>query len=976
MTLEERYTRLLEKQQDKDLIPFLQTLTPQERKTLAPHLKKLGKEYLSFRQDGHRWKYKATDKQRTMLSHSFFACYNFTEIQKENPAWLLSREHLEKFLSWYCPPWFNDYINSFTEKNWLPFELDYGYLVELTQRGFVQPNPQLIARLLINFLYEYKERQSYYAPERLLLYPVALQEHIWHIFEHETTVHFHSVLANYQGKQIAGSWLDAFLHYAACEKIDRQRLLQQALLAANRNFNKLLSGWFTDLFTKLAPSAAELLSLQPELFNLFSSPHGKVVTAALQSCKTIADETRFDAEDLLDQVPLLLSSTTKSVVNAALQLLEKLARKKSGLHNRIGLLATGALMHKEESLQVRAAKLIAKFGDPEDSALRDAISPHHLSLFSGARTLLQSCIGQQEEALPAVTADVSKGPLTDGTALPSIGNPDELVFLAAQAFDNNQSWHIDALPAALIRLQREIRGEHISKLEPAIQRALKLYFVEWRSNQGNLDLLLASFFLDCCLWLVRQHPWHGHAAGTLYQNYLGKTEENKKVWQEHGANTQFLSGWKPDGARFLCSAYRSLLGTALERWKRGIILPLLCEPTHAPAWIDPVVLIERLAVYQEQHALPDDIDLQIALSRCWLQSTDQAIRLATARLHGETRRLMLFLLDPQEPPAGPFGMETAWMMAALSKSPGTIYPELAALVYSRQPRALYTGQYPYEVVHETFTYNRSVWTNGKYSQEPAVGHKKLVRLDLSARGTKKPVSGFRKFLAKLAGKKEELPSAPPPLLYDYLRSKETWLSIEDRDIRRIYLLTPNNPGPLLSLLVEKGLYDPDFFSETAKRFTVRVLEVLHETWHPQGEMAHLVIAICLICADKIAVSYAVEIWLRGVEESSIDSRLLGTILGKLERIEYAPLKRLTDLLSRSALGVSPAHNRALETMLTALLKELPATPVKGQRKLLEIYLEVLSLNGSSLQDQALKIQLRQWKENTVLGKVLTRTEID
>ena len=974
MTPEEQYTRILEGKQDQNLIPFLQALSPQERKTLAPHVKKLGKEYLTHKMEGNRWIYKATDRQRTILYYSFFACYSLTEIKKEDPAWLISREHLEKFLPWYAPPWLNDYINGFSDKNWLPFQLDYGYLVELEQRGFIQPNPQLVARLLVPFLYVHDDvyrRQNRYAAEQLTRYAVTLEEHIWFLFQFETTIHFSNTYVYYDGKKEERGWVNAFQHFIASGKIGRQRLLQEALLAANRNFNKNLSGWFAGLFVELAPAAEELLLLQPELFHLFASPHGKVVGTALQACKAIAGEPFFDSVRFLDQAPLLLSSSTRSVVASALQLLEKLAKREAGQQALICQLATGALVHKEENLQVRAARLIRKFGGVEDEALRAALAPYSNTLYSGAGSLLQAYFVPDDEMLPDAAAPVVKGALDAATALPSINNPDEFLFLAAQTFDNNQSWHIDLLPAAMIRLQQEIRGEQIQKFEPAIQRALKIFFGDWRSNQGQLDHLMACLFLDYCLLLMQRFPWHGSAAMELLGSYMNKTESNKKVWEEHGARTTFFNGWKAEGPRFLCSAYRALFEEVLLALKENNPLPLLCEPTHAPAWIDPLVLVERLAIYCRQNAPPRGTDLQIALSRCWLHSTTEAIRLANGKLQGEIRQLMLFLLDQEQRPVGPLTMEAAWMMAALSKSPATVYPELAGLSYSRKPREQLTGRYPYKIVSETYTYDHYKWINNKRITEQATAQRKMIRFEGPDRDAKKPeISGFRKFLAKFSPKKEEAHTEPPPLLYDYLRTKEKWLSTEDKDIRRIYLLTPNNPEPLLALMVEKCLFNPDHFAETAKRFVVHILEVLHETWQPLGEMAHLVVAICFTCPEKTAVSYAAEIWLRGVEEGSIDSCLLGTILGKLACVEFAPLKRLTDLLAQQLLGVSPLHNRMLETVLSALLKELPAPPVRNLKKLLEIYLEVLRLNASSTQDEEVRNKLQGWKQNAALSKLL------
>jgi hypothetical protein len=418
-----------------------------------------------------------------------------------------------------------------------------------------------------------------------------------------------------------------------------------------------------------------------------------------------------------------------------------------------------------------------------------------------------------------------------------------------------------------------------------------------------------------------------------------------------------------------------LINTALFRLKHRVKLPLLCEPTHAPAWIDASVLVERLMLYQQQNIPPDDTDLQIAVSRCWLHGTREAMLLATEQLHGELRGLMLFLLDMERHPAGPFHTETAWMAAALSKSPQTVYPALAGFTCSMKPRELYTGQYPYEILAESYTYNHHQWEGGKHSIIKKTDRREIIRLDLSTQQEQMPkaVSVLKKFFGKLTG--NEVTPAPPPLLYDYLRSKERWLSFEDRDVRRLFLLTPNNPEPLLAFTVNKCLSNPAFFSEAAKRFTIRVLEVLLETWHPMGEMAHLFVAACLLSPDKTAATYAAELWLRGAEVENINSRLLGTILGKHLRIEFAPLKRFTDLIVKSLFNVSPAHNRELEILLAALLKELPAIPVKGLNKLLKIYFELLRLNASVVNEEKLKERLRQWKEYSGLSRMLKAEEI-
>ena len=196
------------------------------------------------------------------------------------------------------------------------------------------------------------------------------------------------------------------------------------------------------------------------------------------------------------------------------------------------------------------------------------------------------------------------------------------------------------------------------------------------------------------------------------------------------------------------------------------------------------------------------------------------------------------------------------------------------------------------------------------------------------------------------------------------------MSIEDRDIRRLYLLTPNNPEPLLARIIDKCLSNPQFSDATRGRIVVETLQVLHETWKQPGEMGHLFISTCMLSQDKTTANYAAEIWVKAVEENSINNDLLGTLLGKTQSIEFAPMKRLTDLILKNMLNISPLHNTALQAMLTAFLREQPESPIRGFRKLLEIYFELLHVNCSSVLDASLNSKMQHWKGSGTLSKVI------
>jgi len=107
-----------------------------------------------------------------------------------------------------------------------------------------------------------------------------------------------------------------------------------------------------------------------------------------------------------------------------------------------------------------------------------------------------------------------------------------------------------------------------------------------------------------------------------------------------------------------------------------------------------------------------------------------------------------------------------------------------------------------------------------------------------------------------------------------------------------------------------------------------------------------------------------------VEQRSVNSELLGEIIGKHEAIEFAPLKRLTDLLVSNMFRISDLHNEALEAMLTSLLSQLSPKPITNLKKLLEIYLEVLSVNGSVVLSDKVLHQFSVWKATPGLAPLI------
>jgi hypothetical protein len=713
--------------------------------------------------------------------------------------------------------------------------------------------------------------------------------------------------------------------------------LEEALLASNRNFDKLMSGWSMELFEALEPSTDELMALKEDLISVLSSPHSRVINDVLKLFKDIIDADGFPAPAFMDQLPILLSSETKATVTSSLQLMEKMVKQDKSRGPLLARLAAAVFIHKDDALQTRAAKFIEKWGDVQDEELCAALSLGMASMLSGPRGLLAAFLDA-----PAAEEAFSDTPemeqrLADLEPLPLVADIDELVFLSSQLFDNNQPWHIDLFLEAMVRLQGKIRAEDLEKFAPSVQRALKLFFGDIRSTQGLLDYMMARIFLDFMLLQARCFPDGNAALVKLLASFLTKTEENKKIWEEHGLSTHFRGELDKDTPAPYYP-WHVLMNGVLGDLLKGRERIILSTPTHAPYWIDPAVLVKRLAACREQQQVLDPMDFQIALSRCWLHEPAEAIALAGQLLELEMKRLMLFFLDKDRRPSGSFEMDYAWMTAALVKDPYTVYPELSSLAYSSKPRDVLTGQYAWQSLQEDYEHPTYDWKDNKLVTVMVTRKREVIKLNLPKKEEDKQASGFGKFLSLFKGGKESKDLALSPLLPEYMRIDKPYLSKEDQDMLRLYSLMPSNPEPLMAAILNICLKQDPLDGEVNKRTVIAHLQCIHEARPRLGEMGHLYLSACLLCSNKTAATYAAEIWIQ--RHSSLDNHLLGSMMGAHLRVEYAPLKRFTDLVMAKMMGVSPSCNAALSVVLRAMIQSIGKAPLKGVKKLVGIAEEV------------------------------------
>ena len=395
------------------------------------------------------------------------------------------------------------------------------------------------------------------------------------------------------------------------------------------------------------------------------------------------------------------------------------------------------------------------------------------------------------------------------------------------------------------------------------------------NEMGGLDMLTASVLLD-------------------YADVLAGTKKRAK-----SSKQQPFQDYKP---------YLDLVKLAFNRIKDYNTLPLLSTPTHRPAWIDPVVLVSRLAEYQKKGVKPDSLDFQIAVSRVALDDTDEAVRLVEQEMTGEYRELLLFLFRSEARPKEPFTFQAVWMPAALVKRILQLIPPASKNVAIK-------------------------WRFGGYALYMAYQ-----------------------------------PCSRIPLLVETFWK----VPLRERDLKRFLLLSPNAPRIWLALLVRDRVRDAYWNDLELARLNLVALETLRELdleW--KGGMALTYLAVCLLSIDRPVRLCAADLWGELVEKGLIDNVVLGRVLGKLQSLEWAPVQRISGLVVEMLINRSPFHNKELSVLFVSFLSCLPENPLKDLKRLLEVFSELQTVNNwPKVKDAPLLSLLEAWKKNSKLTEVI------
>ncbi|MDO7886271.1 DUF6493 family protein [Hymenobacter cheonanensis] len=1027
------FEQIIRHQSVVELMPFLLTLPKTDVVAVRKKTHSLHRELTEHRQLGLvTWGRTGTYAQLQMLFLAAFRTYSSkealaapfaNELSLLNPTLFSNNEKtslphqqllglVKQLLAHHNPAWLAAWLGD-NNRNGFSAPIDFEILVDFERLGFITPSPRLVALSALGTLATYgtqatmlrqlnayehaqvalvdtqqqglaemQQRFPWVAPnkpapafanliyERVSRNPALYERAIPFFFEFD--INQDAASAHYQEHKVwqRVTWRDIILHLLATQHLNRADILTRCLLALRRDFRRPLLTWFKDLFLSLEPTRAERLARQTELTELLAHPLPLVVNFAIEQLKDVWPEPGFALAPLLQYADnLLLRPDLKTGLKTLLAGLARLPRQQPAHAPAVASLLAAALAHPDAGVQERAAKGLADLLGARKPLLAPAETAATLATLAGqaellgpaARTVLATWLVATEPA-PAVAAAYAPlarfvPELSPATAIVPVADWHELLFLTGQVVRHDDPLALERWLDGLLRLHGQLPAGYAEQLGPYLVQVLP--FLKGKSGAQAQAILGTNG--------LRGHSGLAQALLLSWAQGFTALRVPRVLVQEDS-----------DASDPLVAVEKQRLAAAEQHLHRQTGLPLLSTPTHAPYWVAPSVLVQKLLAYQTAQREPDTADLAIALARTAHAHAADA-QAALARLpqlhHDELRALLHWYLSPtalapplpeisKKPllkqwaarlhqllpgsPAAPEPLAEAlpwlWVVAARTRFPAHVFSELPGPGATDYPGVAqpWVPSWEFEVKVNTYV---ETWKPGR----PEVTHR-ATNLVFAASQPK--------------------PGLPSPLLlysqHVHFRNMAHASWSLGADYPFIAALVPANPAALHWHVVRTAGWADKL--ESAERDVItQALQHLLAAGPPFAEATTLVLAVGLLHHTPANRALAQEVLLRAVASQRLVPAALGQALGQLLGADYAPVARLADGLPQLR-AVSPELDDALAQTLDTLLPGLPSNPPCNLRKLLEAYADLGARTGRPV-PPAVRSRLAEWGQTAALKKL-------
>lgn len=828
----------------------------------------------------------------------------------------------------FKPDWLGDYLKErILANDWL---IEYELLRQLEADQLIRFDPQLFGLAIPKFRHYDSKGQRITAKTIITQYledEEMVKRDIPLMFEYETRPQ-----DQWFGKwdNRITPWHDIFIALIQQNKIERPFALQKIIEMQSKDWNVQTKSFFKKIFADLHTTPEDLLPLQDHLFVLLHSEFSASVGFALEHIKVIYQHPEFRLKEYLEWLePLMMRSDLKSQVKIIILQLQNLLKDHPAYRQQILLLLADVFLQNDLNLQERSAKLLFKYQDESTEELQSKIAMYQDNLLGDVKSQLQAYLSEEVQSDAEDTFDFSNSLSTYHYQAPEPDylNPqqkveqlhswDDLLFFMGQLPHSTNPLDCDIFLSSWLTLRDQRPADYKQQLEPIFKS-----FDKVQSN-ATYKTLLQNYF-------------------TLY------ISEQTDQWNDNFQRQQ-INEHKP------LRTWLELLQYFTSLDLDNLSLPLLSLPTHAPSYIDPEILIQRIMAFEAQQICTNFADLALALARTPRQNTEKAIALAE-KIEGQwIKDIVLFtlgatpipeLIPPNYPELTDKNERNEWIglwkTAILSHYPDASFSpideryhvqvtEPTHLAYVYGPRKEYiwneqSRQYINTTVGEYVKFSLTTYKNGAladlyHHQAYELAQDNYYSWDYStafANGTL-----FRHF-------------TPLNTTYADLHLASNYCQSADR-----------------------------FFESGSSIMTMMMNED-----YILNPYALFILAAHLFSANKEARLFAIESFNHAIYQSKVDILVFSNHLAQIINHQFAPFSRLVESLSMMR-ETSPLHANALLAIIENIIPQLQFTdklPTQF-KKFIELYYLLQSDQNTPI-TEAIQHQLRTWQEQSASLKPL------
>ena len=747
--------------------------------------------------------------------------------------------------------------------------------------------------------------------EVLLADPELLKHEVWRLFEVETRAFA------WQGSP----WFEALRELCDSKHLDRRRLLEASARAMTLPFRQGALSGYAKFHESLQPTQDERAELTPAYLAQLASDLPLVASQALDSLEGLAKAKRLKASEFLAACPLVFRLEKKAPASKALKVIKLLVKQNAACAVEAAHATSAALQHTSPDVQEQALDLLEALGDKLPAELRGELAAASDHLAAALRPRLEKLAGSSTPEKRAAKPAREKGAASAGGGLQARADalPQSLSDAAGVAAA------LQAIAAKTDPWPSPIDPRHVPRRDPAQAVApvasldelidVVAAFVERADDAMEVERILDGI-----------HRFHAHKpddwekrTAALRKRIEAKSERFSgsvldvaryvgvaqliRAWLELPELPEESTSWWFQWTRFFSDRcdqvrYRVEANRRSDREKRE--LPLLALPTHQGGWLDPVVLVERMRVYQGSKrgdwGLYDvgDLDFAQALLRLTIDGSGEA--LVAAKMLAEHRhvaRLRFALGDGDAPPGSVGGLHGDVLQLATAHARAALDPSGPTGLACPLPRV-------------SLREDGGVDAAGPVSDDLAFPPDLLIRAH------------------------SWHTAVPQQEAWGNTANNMDWLM----DWRS--LVWPFDRRPLLLW----GLLE--------RRVSAAVLKNLLDPGMSWGDEAARLAAWALGTESPAAKVLITDALIEGFRDCRIDPRILGRHLAAIAA--DLKLNRVADVLAEAA-RVSPLHHWSVFRVLDTALGNLP-TPPRDLHHWLTPLLESATVVGQTLSDEA------------------------